>query len=86
MFPLHLSRAGVEGEPAHCVLEPGFCGAGSLLGCLAIRGHGIDTRHLGAMDELKETELDSLAEILRRLCVRYDNLFEVPFPYTMGFH
>ena len=46
----------------------------------------LSLRHLGAMDELKATELDSLAEILRRLCVRYDNLFQVPFPYTMGFH
>ena len=46
----------------------------------------LSVRHLGAMDELTDTELNSLAEILRRLCVRYDNLFEVPFPYTMGFH
>lgn len=46
----------------------------------------LSARHLGSMDELRETELDSLAEILRRLCVRYDNLFSVPFPYTMGFH
>jgi UDPglucose--hexose-1-phosphate uridylyltransferase len=46
----------------------------------------LSVRHLGAMDALTETELDSLAEILGRLCVRYDNLFEVPFPYTMGFH
>jgi len=46
----------------------------------------LSVRHLGAMDALTETELNSLAEILRRLCVRYDNLFEVPFPYTMGFH
>ena len=46
----------------------------------------LSTRHLSAMDELTPSELTSLAEILRRLCVRYDNLFEVPFPYTMGFH
>ena len=46
----------------------------------------LSARHVGAMDALSETELNSLAEILRRLCVRYDNLFEVPFPYTMGFH
>jgi UDPglucose--hexose-1-phosphate uridylyltransferase len=46
----------------------------------------LSTRHLGAMDDLAEAERHSLAEILRQLCVRYDNLFEVPFPYTMGFH
>ena len=46
----------------------------------------LSVRHLGAMDALTEAELNSLAEILRRLCIRYDNLFEVPFPYTMGFH
>jgi len=46
----------------------------------------LSVRHLGAMDALTETELNSLAEIVRRLCVRYDNLFAVPFPYTMGFH
>ncbi len=46
----------------------------------------LSARHVSAMNELSETELCSLAEILRRLCVRYDNLFAVPFPYTMGFH
>ncbi len=28
----------------------------------------------------------ALADILKRLTVRYDNLFNVSFPYTMGFH
>ncbi len=46
----------------------------------------VSTRHLGAMDELEQAEKKSLAEILRRMCIRYDNLFKVPFPYTMGFH
>jgi UDPglucose--hexose-1-phosphate uridylyltransferase len=27
-----------------------------------------------------------LAEILKRLLTRCDNLFEVPFPYSMGWH
>jgi UDPglucose--hexose-1-phosphate uridylyltransferase len=43
-------------------------------------------RHTGSMDDLSATELDALAEILSRLSIRYDNLFEAPFPYTMGFH
>jgi UDPglucose--hexose-1-phosphate uridylyltransferase len=46
----------------------------------------LSTRHLGDMNDLAQTEKNSLAEILHRLCTRYDNLFEVPFPYTMGFH
>lgn len=28
----------------------------------------------------------SLAEVLRTLLIRYDNLFEHPFPYSMGWH
>lgn len=43
-------------------------------------------RHLGAMDELSDAETRGLAEILPALTIRYDNLFEVPFPYSMGFH
>lgn len=42
--------------------------------------------HLGAMPELSEVQRDSLTNILKRLTTRYDNLFEVSFPYTMGFH
>lgn len=43
-------------------------------------------RHLGGLDNMAPNEVTSLADILRRVCVRYDNLFEVPFPYSMGFH
>ncbi len=46
----------------------------------------LSVRHLSAMDDLTQQETESLAAILRRLSIRYDNLFEVPFPYTMGFH
>ena len=27
-----------------------------------------------------------LADIMKRLLIRYDNLFEISFPYSMGFH
>lgn len=43
-------------------------------------------RHLGALDELSARERLALADILSRLTIRYDNLFGVPFPYSMGFH
>ncbi len=43
-------------------------------------------RHTGSISELDGDERNSLADILRRLTIRYDNLFETPFPYSMGFH
>ena len=39
--------------------------------------------HLGA---LSDAERDQLADIVKRLTTRYDNLFEVSFPYSAGFH
>jgi UDPglucose--hexose-1-phosphate uridylyltransferase len=46
----------------------------------------ISRRHLSGLDELRSDERDGLAEILKRLTTRYDNLFEISFPYSMGFH
>jgi UDPglucose--hexose-1-phosphate uridylyltransferase len=46
----------------------------------------ISRRHVGAMQSLDADERAALADILKRLTTRYDNLFETPFPYTMGFH
>lgn len=46
----------------------------------------LSRRHLGALPELDSAERDSLADALKRLTTRYDNLFETGFPYTMGFH
>jgi UDPglucose--hexose-1-phosphate uridylyltransferase len=43
-------------------------------------------RHARALPELTSGERDGLADALKRLTTRYDNLFETPFPYTMGFH
>lgn len=43
-------------------------------------------RHVGSLPELTDPERDSLADIAKRLTVRYDRLFEVAFPYSMGFH
>ena len=36
--------------------------------------------------DLEEPARDGLATILRRVTARYDNLFGVRFPYTMGWH
>lgn len=46
----------------------------------------IATRHVTGLDALDARERDDLADLLRRLTTRYDNLFETPFPYSMGFH
>ena len=43
-------------------------------------------RRVGSLTSLSETEKDSLADIMRNLGIRYDNLFECPFPYSMGWH
>lgn len=46
----------------------------------------ISKRHLSAIDRLSGAGRSQLADILRRVTARYDRLFQVPFPYTMGFH
>jgi UDPglucose--hexose-1-phosphate uridylyltransferase len=38
------------------------------------------------LPDLTDSERNSLAEIFKRLLVRYDNLFETSFPYSMGWH
>jgi UDPglucose--hexose-1-phosphate uridylyltransferase len=46
----------------------------------------VSRRHVKAMSEFTGDERDSLADALKRLTTRFDNLFEASFPYTMGFH
>ncbi len=46
----------------------------------------IARRHFTAMDQLEPSERDGLADILHRTTARYDKLFDVSFPYSMGFH
>ncbi len=36
--------------------------------------------------DLNDGEIDALADLLKRLTTRYDNLFQCSFPYSMGFH
>ena len=42
--------------------------------------------HVSDLAALDDTARCALADILKRVTTRYDNLFETPFPYTMGFH
>jgi UDPglucose--hexose-1-phosphate uridylyltransferase len=43
-------------------------------------------RAVSSLPALIQSERCALADILRRVTIRYDNLFEVSFPYSMGFH
>lgn len=46
----------------------------------------LSRRAITAMDEFTEEERTGLADILKQITTRYDQLFQVSFPYTMGFH
>jgi UDPglucose--hexose-1-phosphate uridylyltransferase len=46
----------------------------------------ISKRHVQNILQFNEDEKSSLAEILKRLTVRYDNLFQTSFPYSAGMH
>lgn len=43
-------------------------------------------RAVAAFDELEPDEEESLAALLQTVVTTYDRLFEVPFPYSMGWH
>lgn len=43
-------------------------------------------RQISHLDALNPPEREGLAELLRELTTRYDNLFETSFPYSMGWH
>lgn len=43
-------------------------------------------RHVPSLPDLLAIERDALADMLKRITRRYDKLFDVPFPYSMGFH
>jgi UDPglucose--hexose-1-phosphate uridylyltransferase len=43
-------------------------------------------RHVLRLPDLTGDERDALADILKRLLTRYDNLFATSFPYSMGWH
>jgi UDPglucose--hexose-1-phosphate uridylyltransferase len=43
-------------------------------------------RHAASLVDLSPAEVTGLADILQQITTRYDNLFEISFPYSMGFH
>jgi UDPglucose--hexose-1-phosphate uridylyltransferase len=46
----------------------------------------VPVRRVPDLPSLRADERDALADALRRLAARYDNLFRTSFPYSMGFH
>src|SRR5579872_6039981 len=43
-------------------------------------------RHVGTLPEINNNETAQLAAILKQIVSTYDRVFEVAFPYSMGFH
>jgi UDPglucose--hexose-1-phosphate uridylyltransferase len=46
----------------------------------------LSNRHQASLPDLTGEEAAGLADIMRQVTTRYDNLFEISFPYSMGFH
>lgn len=46
----------------------------------------IANRHMGALADLTLSEISGMADIMKQVTIRYDNLFKISFPYSMGFH
>jgi UDPglucose--hexose-1-phosphate uridylyltransferase len=46
----------------------------------------LPTKHISALPQLSEQDLIDLAKILSAVTVRFDNLFQCSFPYSMGVH
>jgi UDPglucose--hexose-1-phosphate uridylyltransferase len=43
-------------------------------------------RHVASLPALEEAEREGLAEMIQRVTAGYDRLFQVSFPYSMGWH
>src|SRR5699024_568806 len=46
----------------------------------------ISRRPFSGFTDLTDEEKDGLADIVRQITIKYDNIFEVSFPYSAGFH
>jgi UDPglucose--hexose-1-phosphate uridylyltransferase len=46
----------------------------------------LSKHHLGSILEFTPEEKRFFADLLRRVTIRYDNLFQTAFPYSMGLH
>ena len=46
----------------------------------------LSRKHVGSLTDMNANQRAGLADILKRVTTRYDNLFQTSFPYTMGLH
>lgn len=46
----------------------------------------LSKQHWGDLLEMNGAEKEALADIIKRMTARYDNLFQVSFPYSAGLH
>lgn len=46
----------------------------------------IPRRRMSVISEMTKGEINDMADIYRRLAIRYDNLFQTSFPYSAGVH
>lgn len=46
----------------------------------------LSKQHIGDLGFLDPAMRNGLADIFKQITTRYDNLFEISFPYSMGFH
>jgi UDPglucose--hexose-1-phosphate uridylyltransferase len=46
----------------------------------------LSKKHLSSIAELNDSQRTLLGNIMKQITTRYDNLFQVSFPYSMGFH
>lgn len=46
----------------------------------------VSKRHFQHIAQMTDAEKNSFAQIIKKLTIRYDNLFEVSFPYSAGIH
>lgn len=46
----------------------------------------ISRRPFARFNDMTDDEKDGLADIIRQITTKYDNLFEISFPYSAGFH
>lgn len=46
----------------------------------------ISRRPVSRFTDLNEEEKDDLADIIKKITIKYDNVFNVSFPYSAGFH
>ena len=42
--------------------------------------------HVTRLLDLSDSQRNQLADIIRQITTRYDNLFQCSFPYSMGWH